>query len=122
MIWKTSCLKKKCYWISLICGNVINCFYISNENGIYRVPKRKTDISEQFNMRYKADRAKLSGWDCWECKEYYKNLSLSKEELQKRKNQCSRHRNKYERPNTPEGFWNPEFPETLSSTYRQNNS
>ncbi|XP_011875929.1 PREDICTED: DNA endonuclease RBBP8-like [Vollenhovia emeryi] len=84
------------------------------------LPKRKTDFTEQLNMRCKADRAKLNGWDCWECKEYYENLSLSKEELQKRKNQCSRHRHKYERPNTPEGFWNPEFPETLSCTYRQN--
>lgn len=68
--------------------------------------------------------------------QYYKALSLSEEELQKRKNQCSRHRHKYERPNTPEGiifyfsitfyviynkynlfkgFWDPEFPETDSS-------
>ncbi|XP_072765726.1 uncharacterized protein [Anoplolepis gracilipes] len=84
------------------------------------LPNRKEDISEQINMRCKADRAKLNGWDCWECEEYYKNLSLSKDELQKRKNQCSRHRHKYERPYTPEGFWDPEFPETMSSTYRQN--
>lgn len=42
---------------------------ISNENIIYSVPKRKADISEQLNMRCKADRAKLNGWDCWECKE-----------------------------------------------------
>lgn len=81
---------------------------------------RKEIVSEQLNMRCKADRAKLNGWDCWECEKYYKNLSLSKDELQTRKNQCSRHRHKYERPNTPEGFWDPEFPETLSSTYRQN--
>ncbi|XP_071576476.1 uncharacterized protein [Temnothorax nylanderi] len=79
--------------------------------------KRK-NVSEQVNMRCKSDRAKLKSWDCWECREYYNNLSLPKEELQKRKNQCSRHRYKYERPNTPEGFWDPEFPETLSSTYR----
>lgn len=64
-------------------------------------------------MRCKADRAKLNGWDCWEYREYYNNVSLSKEELQKRRNQSSRHRHKYERPNTPEGFWDPEFPETL---------
>ncbi|XP_028046201.1 DNA endonuclease RBBP8 isoform X4 [Monomorium pharaonis] len=82
--------------------------------------KRKIEASEQLNMQCKTDRAKLNGLDCWECREYYKNLSLSKEELQKRKNQCSRHRHKHERPNTPEGFWDPEFPETLSSTYRQN--
>ncbi|XP_067213891.1 DNA endonuclease RBBP8-like [Linepithema humile] len=81
--------------------------------------KRKKNIPEQLNMRCKADRAKIDGWDCWECKQYYKNLSLMGEKLQKRRNQVSRHRHRYERPaNTPEGFWNPEFPET--STYRQN--
>ncbi|XP_071577749.1 uncharacterized protein [Temnothorax nylanderi] len=75
----------------------------------------RKDISEhQLNMRCKADRAKLNGWDCWECRDYYKSLSLSKEEEQKRKNQCSRHRYKYERPNTPDGFWDAEFPETDS--------
>ncbi|KYN02306.1 PREDICTED: uncharacterized protein LOC108774356 [Cyphomyrmex costatus] len=81
--------------------------------------KRKADVSKQLNMRCKADRERLNGLDCWECKKYYQNLSLSKEEFQKRLNQCSRHRHKYERPNTPEGFWDPEFPETLSCTYRQ---
>ncbi|XP_071652762.1 uncharacterized protein [Temnothorax longispinosus] len=79
-----------------------------------RCSKRK-DIPKQLNMRCKADRAKLKGQDCWECREYYKMLSLSEEEIQKRKNQCSRHRHKYERPNTPEGFWDPEFPETLGT-------
>ncbi|KAG5321902.1 CTIP endonuclease, partial [Pseudoatta argentina] len=82
-------------------------------------PKRKADVSKQLNMRCKADREKLNGLDCWECRKYYQNLSLSKEELKKRLNQCSRHRHKYERPNTPEGFWDPEFPETLSCTYQQ---
>ncbi|KAL6439432.1 hypothetical protein ACFW04_003931 [Cataglyphis niger] len=71
----------------------------------FNVLQRKENISEQINMRCKADRAKLNGWDCWECEEYYKNLLLSKDELQKRKNQCSRHRHKYERPSTPEGIF-----------------
>ncbi|EGI60358.1 PREDICTED: DNA endonuclease RBBP8-like [Acromyrmex echinatior] len=84
-------------------------------------PKRKADVSKQLNMRCKADREKLNGLDCWECRKYYQNLSLSKEELKKRLNQCSRHRHNYERPNTPEGFWDPEFPETLSCTYQQEN-
>ncbi|XP_011860090.1 PREDICTED: DNA endonuclease RBBP8-like [Vollenhovia emeryi] len=87
------------------------------KNNEKRILSSRKDISKQLNMRCKADRAKLIGWDCWECREYYKNLSLSRENLRKRKNQCSRHRQKYERPNTPEGFWNPEFPETLSYTY-----
>lgn len=31
--------------------------------------KRRENIPEQLNMRSKADRAKLNGWDCWECEE-----------------------------------------------------
>ncbi|XP_071575615.1 uncharacterized protein [Temnothorax nylanderi] len=81
-----------------------------------KIWSKRKDTSQQLNMRRKADRAKLKGWDCWECREYYKSLSLSKEELEKRRNQSSRHRHKYERPNTPEGFWDLEFPET-SGTY-----
>ncbi|KAL0106095.1 hypothetical protein PUN28_016076 [Cardiocondyla obscurior] len=84
------------------------------------LPKKKTINVKHLNMRCKADRAKLNGWDCWECKQYYENLSLPEEELQRRKNQCSRHRSKYKRPDTPEGFWDPEFPETMSNTYREN--
>ncbi|XP_071653406.1 uncharacterized protein [Temnothorax longispinosus] len=84
---------------------------------VKRCLKLKRKNPEHLNMRRKADRAKLNGWDCWECREYYKNLSLPEEELKKRMNQCSRHRRIYERPNTPEGFWDPVFPETLSSTY-----
>ncbi|XP_036141254.1 uncharacterized protein LOC105829668 isoform X2 [Monomorium pharaonis] len=55
---------------------------------------------KQCRLNIKADR--VNGWDCWECRNYYNNLLLSKEELQKRKNQCSRHRHKHKRPNTPE--------------------
>ncbi|EZA62426.1 uncharacterized protein LOC105275240 isoform X2 [Ooceraea biroi] len=84
----------------------------------FNVPPKRKDVPQQLNMRCKADRAKLDGWDCWECKQYYENLTLSKEELQKRKNQCSRHRQKYEEPMTPEGFWDVGFPDTPSSTYR----
>jgi len=45
-----------------------------NKNLIYRVPKRK-DVPEQFNMRCRTDRAKLNGWDCWECKQVICNFS-----------------------------------------------
>ncbi|XP_067206654.1 uncharacterized protein [Linepithema humile] len=31
--------------------------------------RRKKNIPEQLNMRCKADRAKIDGWDCWECKQ-----------------------------------------------------
>ncbi|XP_024875737.1 DNA endonuclease RBBP8-like [Temnothorax curvispinosus] len=77
----------------------------------FKRSKRKV-ITKHLNIRCKADRAKLKGSDCWECREYYNNLGLPEEQLQKRKNQISRHRHKYKRPNTPPGFWDPEFPET----------
>ncbi|XP_024882384.1 uncharacterized protein LOC112461385 isoform X6 [Temnothorax curvispinosus] len=35
----------------------------------FNVWSKGKDISEQLNMRCKADRAKLNGWDCWECRE-----------------------------------------------------
>ncbi|XP_039306826.1 protein PFC0760c-like isoform X2 [Solenopsis invicta] len=68
----------------------------------FNVRSKRKDVSKQLNMRCKADRAKLKGSDCWECREYYQTLKLSKEKLQKRKNQCSRHRDRFERPKTPE--------------------
>ncbi|XP_025267231.1 putative uncharacterized protein DDB_G0274435 isoform X3 [Camponotus floridanus] len=77
------------------------------------IPIKYNKEAEQIDIRRKADRAKLNGWDCWECEKYYKNLSLSKDKLQKRKNKCARH--KYERPKTPDGFWDPLIPEAQSS-------
>ncbi|XP_071650154.1 DNA endonuclease RBBP8-like [Temnothorax longispinosus] len=77
----------------------------------FKRSKRKV-ITKHLNIRCKADRAKLKGSDCCECREYYNKLGLPEEQLQKRKNQISRHRHKYKRPNTPPGFWDPEFPET----------
>lgn len=32
-------------------------------------PIKNSNISKQLNMRCKSDRAKLKGWDCWECRE-----------------------------------------------------
>ncbi|XP_029178659.1 uncharacterized protein LOC114946377 [Nylanderia fulva] len=86
-----------------------------------RLQKKKKNINEQINinMRSKAQRSALNGWDCWECEKYYKSLSLSKTELQKRKNKCSRHRKKYERPHTPKGAMGGEsthvIPKTMSA-------
>lgn len=51
---------------------------ISNKNIIHRPLKKKECVLEQLNMRCKADRAKLNGWDCWECEEViYKYLQLN---------------------------------------------
>lgn len=67
--------------------------------------------------RTKIERAKITGIECWECKQYYKNLGLAEEEIKARKNACSRHRNRFgERPETPDGMWDCIFPDTCSST------
>ncbi|XP_012281200.1 uncharacterized protein LOC105700148 [Orussus abietinus] len=70
-------------------------------------------------VRNKAERAKLAGNSCWECEKYYNDMGLDPDELQARKNQCSRHREKFqERCNTPTDFWNPVFSDTLQSTFQ----
>ncbi|KAG7196668.1 hypothetical protein KM043_016003 [Ampulex compressa] len=81
------------------------------------VPKKKENIHTHKPIKAKNERAKLDGLACWECDQYYKNLGLSDKRLQQRKNQCSRHRTRYERQSTPEDFWNPLFPDTMSSTF-----
>ncbi|XP_048590660.1 uncharacterized protein LOC5504376 isoform X2 [Nematostella vectensis] len=64
-------------------------------------------------VRRKDERAKLNGYSCRECEQYYGSLNLPQEELQKRLKQCSRHRAKYSPPpSTPPGFWNLSFPDT----------
>lgn len=69
------------------------------------------------NTKNKALRAKFDGVQCWECQQYYKYLGLTDEEIKKRKNECSRHRHKYgQRDDTPEGFWDCDFPDTQEST------
>ncbi|XP_012142191.2 uncharacterized protein LOC100876052 isoform X1 [Megachile rotundata] len=78
--------------------------------------KRKNAEVNQPSKK-KADRAKMSGVSCWECQRYYANLGLSEEEIKLRQNQCSRHRtNEKKREDTPEGFWNPLFSGTYTST------
>lgn len=57
--------------------NISFC-YIINKNIIHRLSRRKENVSEQLNMRRKADREKLSGWACWKCeKVIYKYLQCN---------------------------------------------
>nr|XP_046485507.1 uncharacterized protein LOC124220517 isoform X1 [Neodiprion pinetum] len=51
-------------------------------------------------VRKKAERARLNGWDCLQCQEYYKATGLTGKELQMRKNQCSRHRSTHNEKNS----------------------
>jgi hypothetical protein len=56
------------------------------------------------------ERKKLKGWSCKECQAYYECLNLPPEELEKKKNDCSRHRHKFQpREETYAGFWDLTF-------------
>ncbi|KAF6209832.1 hypothetical protein GE061_015584 [Apolygus lucorum] len=86
-----------------------------------RLPIKETNKEPDYvylrgAVKKKADRAKLEGWDCKECAEYYSTVgkNLNPAEMKKRMNVCSRHRDKFKpRLNeTPEGFWNPLLPDT----------
>ncbi|KAJ7389293.1 DNA endonuclease rbbp8 [Desmophyllum pertusum] len=64
-------------------------------------------------VRKRDERAKLNGYKCRDCQEYYQGLNLPENELKKRLKHCSRHRAKFSPPpSTPPGFWNLSFPDT----------
>uniref|UniRef100_A0A0B6YB58 DNA endonuclease activator Ctp1 C-terminal domain-containing protein n=1 Tax=Arion vulgaris TaxID=1028688 RepID=A0A0B6YB58_9EUPU len=63
-------------------------------------------------VRKKSERNKLEGFSCKQCYEYYKNCGLSEDALKIKKNECSRHRERYRAPETPEHFWSLGFPDT----------
>ncbi|XP_076755125.1 DNA endonuclease RBBP8 [Xylocopa sonorina] len=85
----------------------------------FRVPQKKNKCYDKPSKK-QSERAKMAGVSCWECKKYYDNLGLCEEEIEARQNQCSRHRTatRNVRESTPEGFWDPLFPETYTSTYQ----
>ena len=59
-------------------------------------------------VRKKEERKKLYGFDCRECQEYYQQKleeGLSKDQIMKILNKCSRHRGLFKPPLTPEKFW-----------------
>ncbi|KAK0170773.1 hypothetical protein PV328_008575 [Microctonus aethiopoides] len=90
-------------------------------NSFDTVPARKV-VTPKFAVkgpvvRKKTLRAKLRGWDCENCANYYEKMGLSEKELQERKDQCSRHRSNFnERYYTPPGLWDLRFPDTQNSS------
>nr|XP_031840722.1 uncharacterized protein LOC116430556 isoform X1 [Nomia melanderi] len=111
-------------------GNIKGSKYDLSESISDNSPPAKKSLMHSFDMvpekedvfiektKNKAERAKMSGISCWECKKYYANLGLSEKEIKARQNQCSRHRIKHkEKQSTPDGFWDPLFPDTFSSSF-----
>jgi hypothetical protein len=62
-------------------------------------------------IQKQAERRKLPGRECEWCHAFWKKQREihGNEEAQRMLKRVSRHRNKYERPVTPPGFWNPVF-------------
>ncbi|XP_052096734.1 putative leucine-rich repeat-containing protein DDB_G0290503 isoform X2 [Mytilus californianus] len=63
-------------------------------------------------VRGKDDRRKLKAFWCQECADFYKDTGESDEAIQKRMQECSRHRAKHAPPSTPEHFWSVGFMDT----------
>lgn len=75
-----------------------------------RIPVKKSVVPEHPHkmetVRCKADKLRLPGWSCKECQDYYQDFDLTDEELRKKMNVCSKHRNKFDPLNeTPKGYW-----------------
>jgi len=63
-------------------------------------------------VRKREERMKLKGYDCAECREYYRSKledGYTEEQIEAIINKCSRHRAVYKPPLTPEKFWDPDI-------------
>ena len=63
-------------------------------------------------VRGRQQRAKLLGFDCPECADYYRmklEEGLRKDQILMNLNKCSRHRGYFKPPLMPEKFWDPEI-------------
>nr|XP_032836087.1 uncharacterized protein LOC116957810 isoform X2 [Petromyzon marinus] len=61
-------------------------------------------------VRNKDERRKLQGFSCKQCENFYSHLPEAERVLQM--TECSRHRGRFQPPNTPENFWEVGFPST----------
>ncbi|XP_070209124.1 serine/arginine repetitive matrix protein 1-like [Littorina saxatilis] len=80
-----------------------------------RVPERKKQehtYAYAEVVRKQADRKKLKGFSCQECKQYYSAAGLTEAEMAVRMAECSKHRARQAPPSTPDHFWSIGFPDT----------
>jgi hypothetical protein len=107
-------------------NNLVNT-NISNENlNVNKIPEKKLNITEEKEqssriknivkkpkyvdvVRKKSERELLPGFECEECRNYFKALqqqgifsSSNKAEFLQ---QCSRHKSRFTPPSTPDGYW-----------------
>lgn len=69
--------------------------------------KKKPEKSFVYKETVRGNKkSKLRGWSCKDCENFYKKMNLSEEELEKRMNECSKHRNKFKPDEeTIPGYW-----------------
>ena len=63
-------------------------------------------------VRKQEERRKLNGYDCSECREYYRaklEEGMTEEEVKRLMNRCSRHRAVHKPALTPDKFWDPDI-------------
>ena len=79
-------------------------------------------------VRNKAERSNMPGYDCEQCRKFYNvaGTSLSSMKCSHRKpdrrsmqDRFSRHKAYYKPPDTPEGYWDIDFPDEKSQTGQQ---
>lgn len=72
--------------------------------------KNRTLANPTKVVRKKAERKQINAHKCYECYNYYKALNLTEEEIDKRMQNCSRHRANVAPTKEPDNFWDLDFP------------
>jgi len=72
--------------------------------------KNRSLVNPTKVVRRKAERKQINAHDCLECYNYYKVLNLSDEEIEKRMQNCSRHRSNTPPTKESDSFWDLDFP------------
>ncbi|CAG9830049.1 unnamed protein product [Diabrotica balteata] len=86
--------------------------------GIDSSPRKKPKISPRAEPVVRGHARKLlNGFSCVQCREFYAGMNLSPTELQKRLDECSKHRYKYQPPeDTYPAIWDMTIPDENINT------
>ncbi|KAK9892871.1 hypothetical protein WA026_022551 [Henosepilachna vigintioctopunctata] len=73
-------------------------------------PKEKYAFKETVRGK---EKKKLKGWSCKDCEDFYKLMNLSERELEKKMDECSKHRSRFKPDEeTIPGYWDLSIPPT----------
>ncbi|XP_044754777.1 uncharacterized protein LOC123313813 [Coccinella septempunctata] len=81
-----------------------------------KIPEPKAEPSNPFVYKETVrgnEKKKLKGWSCKDCEHFYKGMNLSDKELEKKMNECSKHKSKFKPDeDTIPGYWDLSIPST----------